>query len=356
MLAPHFYHQVIRKTIIAFGTLFNNMEVRTKTSAGEDLSVVKVPIAYGPVQKFLARLEQRPELRTEGTVRTATSVDLPRMSFEMIGIQYDGSRKVSAMQTFKAVNTSTGQLAKTYMPVPYNINIQLNILARLNEDALQLVEQILPYFQPSFTVTIDMLDVLGEKKDVPITLESISFEDNYTEDYLTRREIVYTLNFSAKTYMYGPLPSTNEGLIKKVQVDYMTDTSNLKTGSRQVRYTAEPLAIQDYNNDQTTTLAEVIDGRVVSFQVSDAVSLVKDTFIEIDTEVMKIKSIAQNRITVLRGQYSTSITAHDVGTPINVITPADTELIEPADDFGFSEFKYDYSDGKVYSPSKGEDV
>ena len=120
------------------------------------------------------------------------------MSFEMIGIQYDGSRKVSTMQTFKAVNSVTGELNKTFMPVPYNIAIQLNILARLNEDALQIVEQILPYFQPSFNLTIDMLDVLGEKKDVPIVLESISFEDNYTEDYLTRREIVYTLNFTQR--------------------------------------------------------------------------------------------------------------------------------------------------------------
>lgn len=356
MLAPHFYHQVIRKTIIAFGTLFNDMEVRTKTSAGANLSVVKVPIAYGPVQKFLARLEQRPELRTEGSARTASSVDLPRMSFEMIGIQYDGSRKVSTMQTFKAVNSVTGELNKTFMPVPYNIAIQLNILARLNEDALQIVEQILPYFQPSFNLTIDMLDVLGEKKDVPIVLESISFEDNYTEDYLTRREIVYTLNFTAKTYMYGPLPSTNEGLIKKVQVDYMTNTDNLKNASRQVRYTAEPLAIKDYNQDRTTTLGEVVNSKVVSFEVSDATSLVVDTFIEIDSEIMKIKSIAGNRITVRRGEYSTMITNHDFGAALNVITPQDTALIEPADDFGFSEFRYDYDDGKVYSPSKDEDV
>jgi hypothetical protein len=356
MLAPHFYHQVIRKTIISFGTLFNNMEVRTKTSAGTNLSVVKVPIAYGPVQKFLARLEQRPELRTEGAARTASSVDLPRMSFEMVGIQYDGSRKVSTMQTFKAVNTASGGLTKTFMPVPYNINIQLNVLAKLNEDALQIVEQILPYFQPSFNLTIDMLDVLGEKKDVPIVLESISFEDNYTDDYLTRREIVYTLNFTAKTYMYGPRPSTDEGLIKKVQVDYQTDTSNLKTGSRQVRYTAEPLAIKDYNNDATTTLAEVINSKVVSFEVSDATSLVPETFIEIDSEIMKIKSIAANRLTVRRGEYGSMITQHDFGAVLNAITPQDTALIEPADDFGFSEFKYDYNDGKVYSPSKGEDV
>lgn len=348
-----FYHEIVRKTVVSFGTLFNSLYIVRTNNQGVVTQRMKVPLAYGPKQKFLVRLEQDPQ--RQGTKTTA--ITLPRIGFEMTGLTYDPGRKLNRIQTYKKTKGSDkkSQL-KQYMPVPYNVNFSLFVMAKNSDDALQIVEQILPYFQPSFNLTIDMLDVLGEKKDVPIVLESISFEDNYTDDYLTRREIVYTLNFTAKTYMYGPLPSTDEGLIKKVQVDYQTDTSNLKTGSRQVRYTAEPLAIKDYNNDATTTLAEVINSKVVSFEVSDATSLVPETFIEIDSEIMKIKSIAANRLTVRRGEYGSMITQHDFGSVLNAITPQDTALIEPADDFGFSEFKYDYNDGKVYSPSKGEDV
>jgi len=354
MLSNQFYHEIIRKTIIAFGTLFNNIEIVSKDKQGNQLKQMRVPIAYGPTQKFLARLEERPILSGSGPAKVG--ITLPRMSFEMIGIQYDSSRKISTLQTFNSVNKESGKLVKNFMPVPYNISMQLNILTKLNEDALQILEQILPYFQPNFTLTIDLVETLGEKRDIPITLESISFDDTYEEDFTTRRNITYTLNFSCKTYLYGPSASATAGLIKKAQVDYYTDTSNLKTGSRQLRYTVTPAAIRDYDSDNQATTAQVVDDVVTKFKVTVTGSLQTDMFIQIDDEVMKIKQIEQDSITVLRGQFNSNTSPHDIGTVINTITPVDDNLIDIDDDFGFSETIEEFADGKYYSTTKGVDV
>jgi hypothetical protein len=232
MLGNYYYHEIIRKTIISFGTLFNQIHIRHTDQSGNNLSDVRVPIAYGPRQKFLARIQQQPELNK------ATQISLPRMSFEMTSIQYDPTRKTSVTQTFKACDDG-GKIKKVFMPVPYNIGFELNILTKLNDDALQIVEQILPYFQPAFTLTIDLVDSIGEKRDIPMILESINFQDDYEGDFSTRRALIYTLGFTAKTYLFGPIAESSEGLIRKVQVDLYTstDTENAK---RELRYTVTP--------------------------------------------------------------------------------------------------------------------
>jgi hypothetical protein len=354
MLTNHFYHEIIRKTIVSFGTLFNNIEIQHKDSSDKTVSVLRVPISYGPTQKFLARLEQSRDLRSPG--RPAGALTLPRMSFELIGCSYDASRKVSTMQTFKAVNKESSKLVKGYMPVPYNFNIQLSILAKLNEDALQILEQILPYFQPSFNLTIDLVSVIGEKRDMPITLDSISMDDNYEGDFTTRRSLTYTLNFTCKSYLFGPINASSDGLIKKVQADFYSDTANTRTATRQVRYTAVPVAVTDYNNDNTAQTSEIVTDKVTAFNISSAVPFNVDDYIEIDKEVMKIKSKDGNRITVIRGEFGTSIATHDIATQINVVNYVDNDLIEEGDDFGFGETRYDYdSDGYVYSVSQSVD-
>ena len=231
MLGTYYYHEIIRKTIISFGTLFNDIHIRHDDSAGNSYSEIKVPLAYGPSQKFLARLEQQADLNKP--VQTT----LPRMSFEMSSIQYDSTRKSGVTQTFKA--TDGVNLKKVYMPVPYNIGFQLNILSKLNDDALQIVEQILPYFQPSFNLTVDLVNSIGEKRDVPIILDNISFQDDYEGDFSTRRALIYTLNFTAKTYLFGPVSDTTDGLIRKVQVDTYGST-NISTAKREMRYTVTP--------------------------------------------------------------------------------------------------------------------
>jgi len=232
MLGTYYYHEIIRKTIISFGTVFNDISIKHQNSSGEDYSELNIPLSYGPAQKFLARLEQQADLNKP--VQTT----LPRMSFEMNSVSYDPSRKAGVTQTFKASDGTN--LKKVYMPVPYNIGFELSIFTKLNDDALQIVEQILPYFQPAFTLTVDLVKSIGEKRDIPLILDNVAFQDDYEGDFSTRRALIYTLNFTAKTYLFGPIAESTSGLIKKVQTDLYTDT-NTKTAKREMRYTATPV-------------------------------------------------------------------------------------------------------------------
>ena len=231
MLGTYYYHQIIRKTTIAFGTLFNQIYIKHKDGEGDPYSEMRVPLAYGPTQKFLARLEQQANLNKP------VQITLPRMSFEMTSIEYDASRKTGVTQTFKAVDGNN--MKKVFMPVPYNIGFQLSILCKLNDDALQIVEQILPYFQPAFNVTIDLVESIGEKRDMPVVLNSVAFQDDYEGDFSTRRALIYTLQFTAKTYLFGPVADNPEGLIKKVIVDTYNST-DVNTAKREMRYTVVP--------------------------------------------------------------------------------------------------------------------
>jgi hypothetical protein len=350
MLGQYYYHEIIRKTIIAFGTLFNNIDIKHKLQNDTNYSIIKVPIVYGPVEKFLARLEQKPDLRKR------VAITLPRMAFELKSIQYDGSRKVSTMQTFKALsNTDNKIVKKLFMPVPYNLGIELSVMSQYNDDSLQIIEQILPFFQPSFNLTIDLVSSIGEKRDIPMILGNINFTDNYESGYQEKRVIIHTLNFTAKTFLFGPVPDSTEGLIKKVQVDYYTNTIT-KNASRQLRYVAEPRAIRDYNNDQTNILLQDIDDKITEFTVSDTSLLSKNDYIMIEDEEMLITSIIENEIKVVRGKDNTIIAPHTKNSYIHIINNADDALIEQDDDFGFTEYRYDYGDGKTYSPTKGIDV
>ena len=249
MLGTYYYHEIIRKTIVSFGTLFNAISIRHDDQAGNTYSELKVPLAYGPSQKFLARLEQQAD------IKKPVGITLPRMSFEMNNVSYDPSRKSGVTQTFKSSDGTN--VKKVFMPVPYNIGFELNILAKLNDDALQIIEQILPYFQPSFNLTVDLVKSIGEKRDIPIVLDSINFQDDYEGDFSTRRALIYTLGFTAKTYLFGPVAESTSGLIKKVQVDYATNTDT-QNAKREVRYTVTPDPIDagpddDFGFSETTS-------------------------------------------------------------------------------------------------------
>jgi len=248
MLGTYYYHEIVRKTIISFGTLFNDIHVRHQDKSGNDISDLKVPLAYGPVQKFLARLEQQAELNK------AVQITLPRMSFEMTSIAYDSTRKSSLVQTFKTCDDGS-KVKKVFMPVPYNIGFQLNILSKLNDDSLQILEQILPVFQPHFNLTIDLIESIGEKRDVPIILDSVNFQDDYEGSFDTRRALIHTLNFTAKTYLFGPIADSSDGLIRKVQVDVYSSTDR-SIARREMRYTVEPVAKVDKNNDGVVDAAD----------------------------------------------------------------------------------------------------
>lgn len=232
MLGKYYYHEVIRRTNIAFATLFNDIHIRHRTKGSNNLVDIKVPLSYGPTQKFLARLNQQPSLE-----RPVQKV-LPRMSFEMTNIQYDPSRKTSITQTFKACDDG-GQVKKVFLPVPYNIGFQLSMMSKIEEDTHQVVEQILPFFQPAFNLTVDLIDSIGEKRDVPVILDSVSFTDDYEGDFSSRRVLIYTFNFTVKTYLFGPISDSTDGLIRKVQVDMYSNT-DIQVARRELRYTVTP--------------------------------------------------------------------------------------------------------------------
>jgi len=345
----YFYNEIFRKTIISFGTLFNDLSIKHADSDGNQ-TVTKVPLAYGPIGKFLARLEQSPNLNK------SVAMTLPRMSFEFTGLTYDSSRKVTTTQqiTVKDPDAET-TTKKVFMPVPYNMQFELNIMCKLNDDALQIVEQILPFFQPSYNLTVNLVSAINEKRDIPVVLENVSFQDEYEGDFTSRRVLYYTMRFTAKTYLFGPVSDSGSGLIKKVQVDYNTD-SNTRTATRSKRYVATPRALKDYNDDGVTRLAEDITKTQIKFLVQNTASLVVDTYIAIGDELMFIKEIENNHITVKRGEDGTTIDTHINGDVIDAVNAQDDALVEVGDDFGFSEQRFDLPDFRTYSPSKGVDV
>jgi|TARA_Y100000004_G_C8928280_1_gene418675 hypothetical protein len=348
MLGTYFYHEVIRKTVISFGTLFNQIYIRHQDAQSKDISEMKVPLAYGPKQKFLARIEEQADLNR------AVQITLPRMSFEMSSIQYDPTRKTSVTQTFKAIDDNN-RVKKVYMPVPYNIGFELNIMTKLNDDALQIIEQILPYFQPSFNITVELVDSIGEKRDIPVILDNIDFQDDYEGDFSTRRALIYTLRFTAKTYLFGPIADSTDGLIRKVQVDYYNDTDRTRA-RREVRYTATPTARKDYDAGNEALLAENLTATETHVDVNDTSSFSTGDRIIIGSEIMKITSLTSNRLTVKRAYSSTIASVHQSGAQINLLTTADDSLIVAGDDFGFSETTSFFEDGNDFSPTRKIDI
>ena len=234
MLGQQFYHETVRNVIVAFGTMFNNIQIVRKDNSGTVTQTMKVPLAYGPKQKFLTRLDQDPSLSA------ATAITLPRLGFEIGALTYDSARKLNRVQKFKKVKSSSSDASKLdtqYMPVPYNMDITLYAMAKNSDDALQIVEQILPFFQPDYTLTLNDMADMGIKRDVPIILNDVSYEDNYQGDFESRRAIIYTMAFTTKFYLYGPVTSTS--VIKTVQVDQFSDLPAV-TPTREQRYTVTP--------------------------------------------------------------------------------------------------------------------
>ena len=232
MLGTQFYHETVRKIIVSFGTMFNEINLVRKDSSGSITQSMKVPLAYGPKEKFLARLRQDADLSK------TVAITLPRLGFEIKNLSYDPTRKLNRVQKFKKVKgAKASQLDTQYMPVPYNLELELYIMAKQSDDALQIVEQILPYFQPDYTLTINDMTDMGIKRDVPVVLGGISYEDSYEGDFTARRALIYTLSFTTKFYLYGPVTSTK--VIKTTQIDQYTDMPDTSP-KREQRYTVTP--------------------------------------------------------------------------------------------------------------------
>ena len=329
----YFYHEIIRKTVIAFGTLFNKIQIRKTDDSGNVVSVIEVPLAYGPTQKFLARLEQSPDLNKP------FQMNLPRMSFEISGINYDSRRKTTVTQTFLSHNISDkSDIRKAYMPVPYDIDFELSIMTKQNDDMLQVIEQILPYFQPSYNLTVDLIESIGEKRDIPIILNSINMQDDYEGDFSTRRALIYTLRFTAKTYLFGPVSTDNatSDIIKKVSIGFVSGESN-KSPTRELTYTVEPQATKNYTGTVVTNISNDVEVSDTTIEVNSASGISSKSYITINNETLYVKSKVSNKLTVERGQYNTPISLHVSGSEVKSITAQDNLLIEPGDDFGFSD-------------------
>ena len=239
MFGGHFYHSTIRRFVSVFGTLFNNITVLRKDNNGNVLSTVKVPLAYGPKEKFLVRIDEEKDFGTAGV-----AIKLPRMSFEILNITYDTQSKLNK-------NNKILVDGKTYYTFsPYNISLNLAIMAKNQDDALQIIEQIIPYFQPDYTITVKEGISDSVKTDIPITLSSIDMQEDYEGDFMNRRAIIYTLAFDAKVRFYGPDKATKQ--IKKVTVN---TRENKVSGSEQFIAKVDPFTAKQ---DEDYTIIEEI--------------------------------------------------------------------------------------------------
>lgn len=222
MFHSHFYHATIRKVIAAFGTVFNNISVVRKDQTGKVVNIQRVPLAYGPKQKFLTRIDEQPDLRGN-----KIAIKLPRMSFEMVTLVYDASTKINRNNVVSVLNPND-PLSKTTVRqfAPYRMGIQLSIMAKAQDDALQILEQILPFFQPEYTISIKDVEGMDIVNDVPIVLTNIQATEDYEGDFMTRRAIIYTLDFELRVRFYGP--TSERGITKTVIANFIDMDTNFK--------------------------------------------------------------------------------------------------------------------------------
>lgn len=233
MFGTHFYHKKIRKAVAAFGTMFNNIYVLRTNSSNQVISQVKVPLSYAPKQKYLERIRENPDLDND----TKVAIKLPRMSFEILSFTYDQSRQLQKTNNFFQAGSSSTIRNRFYSFVPYSINFQLNIYAKSQDDALQIVEQILPFFNPQYTLTMKPFDDYPEiKEDIPITAVGVNFADDFEGPMEARRTIIYSIDFDMKINLYGPVNET--GVITKAIAD-ITD-QNTNTQIERIEVTPNP--------------------------------------------------------------------------------------------------------------------
>tara|TARA_R100001377_G_scaffold11757_1_gene5919 strand:+ start:1538 stop:2329 length:792 start_codon:yes stop_codon:yes gene_type:complete len=261
MLNAYFYHERIRKSVAMFGSLFNNIYVLHKNSAGAVINTKKIPLSYAPKTKFLERIREHADLDNDNKV----ALKLPRMSFEILAFTYAPERQLQKTGNFSRVGLTDSDRMKFYAPVPYNLSFQLNIFTKAQDDALQIVEQILPYFNPQYSLTIKPFssyqDIL---EDVPITLSGMSYSDDYEGALDSRRTIVYQLDFEMEANFYSGV--INSQIIRKVEVDnYLMDVENGLTADSDVKVSKitvlpNPLGVSaDSDYGFTTSIVNTVD-------------------------------------------------------------------------------------------------
>lgn len=248
MFGARFYHGTTRRYVAVLGTIFNDIVIDRRTNADKVVQKMKVPISYGPAAKFLSRIEQDPNL-------DAPAIILPRMSFEITGITYDGERKLPRTNKNAVPLSSNNAIYTTaFTPVPYNIEMQLTIMAKYVEDGTKILEQIVPFFQPEWPTSMKLLDDLEYYLDVPVVLNSISTEDIYEGAYTERRALTWTLNFTIKGWYFGP--TSEKKVIKFIEVNLYGNMDAANSTYRDSRITIQPGL--HANGSATTILANTI--------------------------------------------------------------------------------------------------
>lgn len=208
-------HDSLRKYIIVFGTVFNDIYINRLSATNEVLQTLKVPLTYGPKEKVLARLDQNPEMLNQ------VGIVLPRISFEMTTLEYDSTRKLNTLNKLTKQSATAGtddEVKYQYQPVPYDLQFEMNILVKNAEDGTRIVEQIVPYFTPDFTVSVNLVPEIDGPRDIPIILNSISSRDEYEGSFEQRRVLIWTLSFTMKGYLYGPTKKSK--LIKLAETTF----------------------------------------------------------------------------------------------------------------------------------------
>lgn len=248
MFNQPFYHSTLKKLVSGFGKLFSNIYVVRVNSNSTEKERIKVPLAYGPAEKYLPRVDEDP------TLDRGYAIKLPRMSFEIKSVQYDNTRKLNTIKkNVQPVEDDPGTVLRQYQGVPYEIQIDLSILCKYIDDANQIVEQILPWFTPAYTITLNSIPEMNYQDDVPVVLTAVNLADNYEDDWKNRRDVIWTLSFSLKTMFYGPV--VDKKLITKAQLDIHTTLTHSLEGNvtgipRQTRITVEPEdKTAEYNED-----------------------------------------------------------------------------------------------------------
>lgn len=345
MFGTYFYNETIKRSVSIFGTLFNNIKIRKTKSDGTVLTEQIVPISYGPKQKWLQRLNQDPKSRDANI----TAMSLPRLAFELSSFTYDASRQQNKLIRTQKSTTETGGTTRKYQytPAPYNLKFTLSAMCKNMTDALQIVEQIVPYFQPEYTVTMKMIDDLSDVRDVPIILDGVTFEDSYEGNYEERRVITYNFEFTMKVYFFGPVYTGT--IIKNViEREYINDQAGLFTTS-QIDESGLVKEVKHYEPAFSAIANVVSNSTTITFAsaINSKISVGDEVFYTGNTPNPTISSIASDRLSII---LNTAVTITEPKTIMFVGS------VEPGDTFVVAETVTFYDDGAKETFSETSDA
>jgi hypothetical protein len=344
MFGTHFYNETIKRAVSIFGTLFNNITLKKTKEDGTVLSIVKVPISYGPKQKFLERLQEEPNLSDNNR----SAISLPRIAFELGGFEYDPTRQQNKLIRHSKSELDADNVKRSYQynPAPYNLNFTLSILAKNMNDALQIVEQILPYFQPEYTVTMKMIDSMSDTRDVPITLNSVAMEDTYEGGFEERRVIEYTLEFTMKLYFFGPVYTGN--IIKSVIEREYINTGNASFTTSEINSSGLVKEVKHYEPAFAEICNAVSNSTTITFAnaINTKISVNDEVFGTGNATNPTVSSIASDKLSIV---VSSAVTI-DANTTLKFVGSVD-----PTDTFVVAETVTFYDDGAKESFSETND-